>query len=568
MSNDASLPAFDELGLPDFLLSSIEYSTPSPIQAQTIPLLLEGHDLLGQAQTGTGKTAAFALPLLARLDTKARLPQVLVLAPTRELAQQVAESVEKYGTNMKGVKVASLYGGAEYREQIRALRSGAQVVVGTPGRVMDHMRRGSLDLSELQTLVLDEADEMLRMGFIDDVEWILEQTPTERQVVLFSATMPEAIRRIAQRHLKNPKEIRIAAKARTADTVSQRVWMANGLPKQEALTRILEAEESDGIIIFTRTKAGCGDLADFLNGRGFRASALHGDMAQAQREQAVEKLKRGQLDILVATDVAARGLDVERISHVVNYDPPHDSESYVHRIGRTGRAGRSGQAILFVTPREKRLLFNLERSTGQKIQPMELPKAAVINAKRTDKFKEQVVHAMQARNLEDFQKLVAEIQTETEAEPLQIAAALAKMVQGNTPLFVEDVKPRPMRERTPRRDEGPRGRKGAGAGRSRELEAGMKRYRMPIGRAHGVKPANIVGAIANEANISSRNIGRIDIQQDFSTVDLPEGMPKAVFQALARVRVCGVPLNLTSREGFSGKPGNDDGGRPIRRRSA
>ncbi|WP_114418175.1 DEAD/DEAH box helicase [Marinospirillum perlucidum] len=563
MSNDA-LPGFNELGLPDFLLSSIEYSTPSPIQAQTIPLLLEGHDLLGQAQTGTGKTAAFALPLLARLELKSKLPQVLVLAPTRELAMQVAESVEKYGAHLKGVKVANLYGGAEYRDQMRALRSGAQIVVGTPGRVMDHMRRGSLDLSELQTLVLDEADEMLRMGFIDDVEWILEQTPAERQVVLFSATMPDAIRRIAKRHLKEPKEVRIAAKARTADTITQRVWMANGLPKQEALSRILEAEDADGVIIFTRTKAGCGDLADFLNSRGFRASALHGDMAQAQREQAVEKLKRSQLDILVATDVAARGLDVERISHVINYDPPHDSESYVHRIGRTGRAGRSGTAILFVTPREKRLLFNLERSTGQKIQPMELPKAAVINAKRSDRFKEQVVHAMQAKNLEDFQKLVGEIHAETDADPLQIAAALAKMVQGNTPLWVEDIKPRPMRERT-RRDEGPKGRRG---GRSRDPEAGMKRYRMPIGRNHGVKPANIVGAIANEANISSRNIGRIDIQQDFSTVDLPEGMPKAVFQALSRVRVCGVPLNLTSREGFSGKAGNDDGNRAIRRRSA
>ncbi|WP_404417481.1 DEAD/DEAH box helicase [Marinospirillum sp.] len=568
MSNDASLPAFDELGLPDFLLSSIEYSTPSPIQAQTIPLLLEGHDLLGQAQTGTGKTAAFALPILARLDLSVKLPQVLVLAPTRELAMQVAESVEKYGANLKGVKVANLYGGAEYREQMRSLRSGAQIVVGTPGRVMDHMRRGSLDISQLQTLVLDEADEMLRMGFIDDVEWILEQTPAQRQVVLFSATMPDVIRRIAQRHLKDPKEIRIAAKARTADTITQRVWMANGLPKQEALVRILEAEPTDGVIIFTRTKAGCSDLADFLNGRGLRASALHGDMAQAQREQAVDKLKKSQLDILVATDVAARGLDVERISHVINYDPPHDSESYVHRIGRTGRAGRSGEAILFVTPREKRLLFNLERSTGQKIQPMELPKAAVINAKRSDKFKEQVVHAMQARNLEDFQKLVNEIHTETDADPLQIAAALAKMVQGNTPLWVEDIKPRPMRERNDRRDEAPRGARNKGAGRSRELEAGMKRYRMPIGRSHGVKPANIVGAIANEANISSRNIGRIDIQQDFSTVDLPEGMPKAVFQALARVRVCGVPLNLTSREGMSGKPGNDDGSRPVRRRSA
>ena len=572
MSNDVTVPAFNELGLPDFLLSAIEYSNPSPIQAQTIPLLLEGHDLLGQAQTGTGKTAAFALPLLARLDLSARLPQVLVLAPTRELAMQVAESVEKYGANMKGVKVANLYGGAEYRDQIRALRSGAQVVVGTPGRVMDHMRRGSLDISQLKTLVLDEADEMLRMGFIDDVEWILEQTPSERQVVLFSATMPDVIRRIAQRHLKEPKEVRIAAKARTADTISQRVWMVAGLSKPEALTRILEAESTDGVIIFTRTKASCADLADFLNSRGFRACALHGDMAQNQREQAVDRLKKGGLDILVATDVAARGLDVERISHVINFDPPHDSESYVHRIGRTGRAGRSGQAILFVGQREKRLLFNLERSTGQRIEPMELPKAEVINAKRSDKFKEQVIHALQARDLELFEKLLQEVHAETEVEPLRIAAALAKMFQGNTPLWVEDVKVRAPRERSGRDDfasERPRREaRGEGRGRSREPEAGMKRYRMPIGRSHGIKPANIVGAIANEANISSRNIGRIDIQQDFSTVDLPEGMPKAVFQALARVRICGVPMNLTSSMASATAGNDDDGGRrPVRRRA-
>ena len=577
MSNDVTLPAFSELGLPDFLLSSIEYPTPSPIQIQTIPLLLEGHDMIGQAQTGTGKTAAFALPLLARLDVNAKLPQVLILAPTRELAMQVAESVEKYGAKMKGVKVANLYGGAEYRDQIRALRSGAQIVVGTPGRVMDHMRRGSLDISALQTLILDEADEMLRMGFIDDVEWILEQTPAERQVVLFSATMPDAIRRIAQRHLKNPKEVRIAAKARTADTVSQRVWMVAGLPKPEALVRILEAEQTDGVIVFTRTKATSADLADFLNSRGLRACALHGDMAQNQREQAVDRLKKGGLDILVATDVAARGLDVERISHVINFDPPHDSESYVHRIGRTGRAGRSGQAILFVGHREKRLLFNLERSTGQRIEPMELPKAEVINAKRSEKFKEQVVHSMQARDIELYEKLLLEVQAETEADPIRIAAALAKMFQGGTSLWVEDVKIRAPREggRNERSDFGsdrPRregGRGGESRGRSRDPEAGMKRYRMPIGRSHGVKPANIVGAIANEANISSRNIGRIDIQQDFSTVDLPDTMTKAVFQALARVRVCGVPMNLTSSNAPAPRSGGDEAGqRPSRRRSA
>ncbi len=380
--------------------------------------------------------------------------------------------------------------------------------------------------------------------------------------------MPDVIRRIAQRHLKNPKEVRIAAKARTADTVSQRVWMVAGLPKPEALVRILEGEEYDGVIVFTRTKATSADLADFLNKRGLRACALHGDMAQNQREQAVDRLKKGGLDILVATDVAARGLDVERISHVINFDPPHDSESYVHRIGRTGRAGRSGQAILFVGHREKRLLFNLERSTGQRIEPMELPKAEVINAKRSEKFKEQVVHSMQARDIELFEKLLLELQAETEADPIRIAAALAKMFQGGTSLWVEDVKVRAPRDRGERSDFGnDRPRRGEGRGRSRDPEAGMKRYRMPIGRSHGVKPANIVGAIANEANISSRNIGRIDIQQDFSTVDLPESMTKAVFQALARVRVCGVPMNLTSSNAPATRSNSDEGQRPMRRRN-
>lgn len=555
MSHDEKLPAFDELGLPDAILSAIEYSHPSPIQAQSIPFLLQGHDLLGQAQTGTGKTAAFALPILARLNLQARLPQVLVLAPTRELAMQVAEAIETYGANLKGVKVANLYGGAEYREQLRALKGGAQIIVGTPGRVMDHMRRGSLDLSALQTLVLDEADEMLRMGFIDDVEWILEQTPAERQVVLFSATMPDAIRRIAQKHLKDPKEVRIAAKTRTAETVKQRVWIVAGLAKPEALTRILEAEPTDGVIIFTRTKATSADLADFLNSRGLKACALHGDMAQAQREQAVERLKNGRLDILVATDVAARGLDVERISHVINYDPPHDSESYVHRIGRTGRAGRSGQAILFVAPREKRLLFNLERSTGQPIEQMSLPSAEIINQRRSEKFKEDIVRVMQARDLDQYQQLLAEVQRETGADPLLIAAALARKLQGDKPLWAEEVKVRTPRlvedrERAPRRPrEAGREATPRGRGREREMEAGMKRYRMPIGYAQGVKPANIVGAIANEANISSRYIGRIDIQQDHSTVDLPDTLPKAIIQALSRVRVCGVPLGMSSADG-------------------
>lgn len=567
MSNDTQQPSFAQLGLPEFVLAALDYPTPSPIQAQTIPYLLDGEDVLGQAQTGTGKTAAFALPLLARLDLSARLPQVLILAPTRELAIQVAESVETYAKHMPQVKVATLYGGAEYRDQLRSLRQGSQIVVGTPGRVMDHIKRGSLNLSELQSLVLDEADEMLRMGFIDDVEWILKQAPAERQLVLFSATMPREIHRIAQQYLNNPKEVSIAAKARTADTVTQRVWQVAGISKQEALVRILEAEDTDGIIIFTRTKLGSADLADFLTSRGFRALALHGDMAQNQREQAVDRLKTSRLDILVATDVAARGLDVERISHVINYDPPHDSESYVHRIGRTGRAGRTGDAILFISPRERRLLHNLERSTKQKIEPMQLPKAEVINAKRTERFKQQVLSQLEHKNIPAYAEVLRQLATETEADIFNLAAALAQLNQGANSLWVEDVKDRPRRERNFNEDRGgrrrERGNRGDRGNRFSEPEAGMQTYRISVGSAQGVKPGNIVGAIANEANISSRNIGRINIEHSFSTVDLPESLSKKVIQTLSKVRVCGRPLSLEVS-----RPNSGGGKRPRRRQHA
>jgi ATP-dependent RNA helicase DeaD len=434
------LTSFSELDLPAPLqqaLSDVGYESPSAIQAATIPPMLSGVDLLGQAQTGTGKTAAFALPVLAKLDMQARLPQVLVLAPTRELAIQVAEAFQKYAAHIKGFRVLPIYGGADYRGQLRQLQRGVQVVVGTPGRVMDHMRRGSLDLSGLRTLVLDEADEMLRMGFIDDVEWILTQTPDTRQIALFSATMPDAIRRIARTHLNSPHEVSIEVKTVINRSIRQRVWMMAGVHKLDALTRILEVEDFDGVIIFVRTRIATTELAEKLSARGYSTAALNGDVPQNQREAIVEKFKSGKQDILVATDVAARGLDVERVSHVVNYDIPYDVEAYVHRIGRTGRAGRSGEAILFAANRERRLLRAIEKATGQTIEKMELPSAEQVTDKRIGKFKQQITETLDTAELGMFRKLVEEYQHEYGVPVIEIAAALGAMAQGKKPLVAK-----------------------------------------------------------------------------------------------------------------------------------
>ncbi|NZA27362.1 DEAD/DEAH box helicase [Luteimonas sp. SJ-92] len=555
---------FADLALPEPLLralADVGYESPSPIQAATIPPLLAGRDVLGQAQTGTGKTAAFALPVLARLDPAARKPQALVLAPTRELAIQVAEAFQKYATHLPGFHVLPVYGGQGYGQQLGALKRGVQVVVGTPGRVIDHLDRGTLDLSELRCLVLDEADEMLRMGFIDDVEAVLKKTPENRQVALFSATMPTQIRRIAQTYLKDPVEIAIKSSTTTARNIRQRYWMVSGVNKLDALTRILEAEPFDGMLVFARTKLGTQELAEKLAARGLSAAAIHGDVEQKQREKMVQSLKDGRIDILVATDVAARGLDVDRISHVLNYDIPYDTESYVHRIGRTGRAGRSGEAILFVSPRERGMLAAIERATRQKIEPMELPSVETVNERRVAKFLERIGSGLESPQAGVFRELVERYERERNVPAIEIAAALAVLLQGDTPLLLEPPRERakatPERSPRPPRDAARPSRSADDAGerprRAREPnarapEAGLETFRIEVGHRHGVQPGNIVGAIANEADLESRFIGRIDIREEHSLVDLPEGMPRELLEHLKRVRVAGQQLRMRRAE--------------------
>ena len=545
--------SFKDLNLPEPILQALDkvgYEKPSPIQAESIPLLLDGHDLLGQAQTGTGKTAAFALPMLANIESEDNFPQLLVLAPTRELAIQVAEAFQVYASFSKKIKVLPIYGGQSYDNQIRQLKRGVQVVVGTPGRVIDHIKRGTLKLDKLKFLVLDEADEMLRMGFIDDVEWILSHAPEERQTALFSATMPEPIRKITKRYLNDPKQVKIASKVSTASTIRQRFCQVAGHHKLEALTRIMEVEEFDGMIIFVRTKTATVELAEKLSARGYDVEPLNGDIPQKSRERTVEKLKQGQVDILVATDVVARGLDVERVSHVINFDIPYDTESYVHRIGRTGRAGREGDAILFISHREKRLLFAIEKTTKQKIEPMAIPSISELNETRLSRFKSSVVEAMEDDTIESLIPIVESIQAETEASPEVIMAALAKIAQGDEPLILKEGDRPDLNARPPRNDRGPRDdrrgrdeRRSKGRSRSKP-EEGMQRYRIDVGHSHGAKPGNIVGAIANEGNINSKHIGAIEIYDNFSTVDLPQGMPKETQEILQKTRVAGQRLSI------------------------
>lgn len=566
-ADSATAPAqrFDQLDLIAPLLMALDqvgYESPSPIQAATIPELLSGRDLLGQAQTGTGKTAAFALPVLSRIDVSRRKPQALVLAPTRELAIQVAEAFQRYATFMPGFKVLPIYGGQGYKGQLDELRRGAQVIVGTPGRVMDHMRRKTLVLDELRHLVLDEADEMLRMGFIDDVEWILQQLPTQRQVALFSATMPTAIKRIAQQYLNEPAEIRIQAKTATAENIAQRYWLAKGMSKQEALARILEVEERDASIIFVRTKTATVELAEALQGQGHAAAPLNGDIPQSQRERTVDALKAGKLDILVATDVVARGLDVERISHVINYDVPYDTESYVHRIGRTGRAGRSGEAILFIAPREKRMLYAIERATRQKITAMTPPSPEAISERRIAKFQQRISGVLSTGKLAPYRSLIEDFQKQhPDANALDIAAALACLAQGDSPLFAPPKKlaskPSTEAEKSGKLKEKDKGRKEPHRVAASD-EPDMERFRIEVGRQHGVQPGNIVGALANEAGLDAEHIGRVKIFDDHSLVDLPEGMPKAIFKQLQRVWVSGQQLKI-SRVGESSGPRRSGG---------
>lgn len=704
-------PAFSDLALGDAVLKALQdvgYESPSPIQAATIPHLLAGTDVVGQAQTGTGKTAAFALPILTKIDIREAVPQALVLVPTRELAIQVAEAFQRYATYMKGFHVLPVYGGQSYTPQLQSLRRGVHVIVATPGRAMDHIKKGTLNLSSLRHLVLDEADEMLRMGFIDDVEWILEQIPAERQIALFSATMPAQVRRIAQRHLRNPAEVTIRSKTTTASKIRQRYWMVSGMHKLDALTRILEAEPFDAMLVFARTKIATEELAERLSARGFAVEALNGDIVQQQRERTVARLKSGQIDIVVATDVAARGLDVERISHVVNFDVPYDPESYVHRIGRTGRAGRSGEAILFIAPRERNMLRVIERATRQPVEQMQLPTVEDVNERRVAKFNEKLKEAIAANAGEAFRPLIENYERDNNVPAVEIAAALASIAQGATPLLLEpqgrsferdrgerdrgqsdESSFRPRRERAPRPDraarderfsnraarvetespqptgrsepawrqqaersepadrpkrsawgeraarpeptrrseevpafegaeaaEGaeqaeqtPRGpnrrerraleraqREGkapadqgafdgvpagdvdAGSegtappraakrhsrddertsergpsrdfgddsrGRGRIGDDEVETYRIEVGSMHGIKPGNIVGAIANEAGLEGKSIGRVVIRDDHSFVDLPSGMPKEVFRQLQKVRVGGQQLQIS-----------------------
>ncbi len=529
-------------------LDDVGYETPTPIQQQIIPYILEGRDVLGQAQTGTGKTAAFALPILMRIDLKRLAPQVLVLTPTRELAIQVAEAFQRYAAHLPGFHVLPIYGGQNYNIQFKPLQRGVHVIVGTPGRVMDHLRRGTLKLETLSCLVLDEADEMLKMGFLEDVEWILEQTPPQRQIALFSATIPAEIRAIARKHLKNPKDVTMDLQTVSAATIRQRYWLVSEPHKLDALTRILEAEPTDGVLIFVRTKGETVSLSSKLEARGYSSTAINGDMIQRMREQVVEQFKSGKLDILVATGVAARGLDVERISHVINYDIPSDTEAYVHRIGRTGRAGRPGEAILFVSPRERRLLYSLEKVTSQRITLMELPSTETINDQRISRFKQKITDTLAVEDLGFFYQIIEQYQNEHNIPALEIAAALARLVQGDTPMLFNAPTPQIERFVEDRPSfSSRRGARGNQRDDRRDMNFGtaMQRYRIEVGLTHGVKTGNIVGAIANETGLSSQHIGRIAIYDEYSTVDLPEGLPKEFITLLKNVWVSGQKLKIS-----------------------
>ena len=569
---------FAELGISAPVLKAVQqlgYEQPSPVQAQSIPILLNGQNLLGTAQTGTGKTAAFALPFLSNLDEKQKSPQILVLTPTRELAIQVAEAFQSYAKFIKGFHVLPIYGGADIGGQLRGLKRGAQVVVGTPGRMLDHLRRRSLNLSQVRGLVLDEADEMLRMGFIDDVETILAQTPDKCQRALFSATMPSAIRRVSQKYLGDAESVSIEGKTKTVEKIEQQYVTCKNHQKMDALTRVLEVESFDGMIIFVRTKSSTVDIAERLEARGFSSAALNGDLSQAIRERTINRLKKGQIDIVVATDVAARGLDVERISHVINFDIPYDNESYVHRIGRTGRAGRQGKAILFITPKENRLLRSIEKSTRQTISPMAMPSNEEVSGQRIQQFSDQLLKTMELSKLDKFRSLIQQFANENELDMGDIAAALTFENQKERPLFpkLENItspsrrdhdrnsgrernkdlsRRKEKRVKSEEFQDASNSQKKKPAGDSKRQSANHSRdgiamttYRLEVGNNDKITPSNIVGAIANEADIDSRYIGEIKLHDDYSTVDLPEGMPNELLNHLKKVRICAKPMKLS-----------------------
>ena len=549
-TQDSPQATFAELGIDDRLLRVLQdvgYETPSPIQAETIPLLLEGKDVVGLAQTGTGKTAAFALPILGRIDTNRKDTQALVLAPTRELALQVAEAFVRYASNIPGLNILPIYGGQNYGVQLAGLKRGAHIVVGTPGRVIDHLDKGSLKLGALDYLVLDEADEMLKMGFQEDVERILADTPEYKQVALFSATMPTAIKRISKQYMHDPNEILVKTKTVTAANTRQRWLSVSQGQKLDALTRILEVEAGDGMIIFVRTKQATEELAEKLRARGYNAAAINGDLAQQQRERTINQLKSGKLDLLVATDVAARGLDVDRISHVVNYDIAHDAEAYVHRIGRTGRAGRTGEAILFVTPRERRLLSSIEKTTRQPLLEMPLPSVEDVNAQRASRFAETITASLGSAHFHQFRGLIEQYHRENDVEMNDIAAALAVMSQEDKEFFLSPEDPKVQRARSAERnaertrDNGPR---------ERRSSEGFATYRLKVGKRHKVGPGSIVGAIANEGGLRRADFGNISIRGDHSLVELPEDLPQSVFDKLKNTRISGQLIHIGLDDGL------------------
>ncbi|MEV1132032.1 DEAD/DEAH box helicase [Agromyces sp. NPDC049794] len=562
---------FSDLGLDGAVLKALDdvgYETPSAIQEATIPTLLQGRDVVGLAQTGTGKTAAFALPILARLDVSQKTPQALVLAPTRELALQVCEAFERYAAHLRNVHILPVYGGQGYGVQLSALRRGVHIVVGTPGRIMDHLDKGTLDLSELKYLVLDEADEMLKMGFAEDVETILADTPADKQVALFSATMPAAIRRMSQQYLRDPQEITVKTKTQTHANISQRYLIVSYAQKVDALTRILEVENFEGMIVFVRTKNVTEELAEKLRARGYEAAAINGDIAQVQRERTVNQLKSGKLDILVATDVAARGLDVDRISHVVNFDIPTDSEPYVHRIGRTGRAGRTGDAISFVTPRERGLLARIEKATKQPMTQMQLPSVEEVNVTRLARFDDRITEALgQTERVEAFRDIIAHYVRNHDVPEVDVAAALAVVAQGESPLLLEPEPERPRRERAERDrpDRGDRGdrpeRRDRGdrpERRHRPGDMAMATYRIAVGRRHKVEPRQIVGALANEGGLNREDFGAIQIRPEFSLVELPADLPGETLARLEGTRISGRLIELRPDTGAPRRRPRDD----------
>ena len=544
--------SFIDLGLTEEILNALNdlgFTKPSPIQSECIPLLLSGEDVLGMAQTGSGKTAAFSIPFLMKVDPALKAPQVLVLAPTRELAIQVAEACTDYAKYMKGVKVVALYGGQRYDVQLRALKQGPQIVVGTPGRLLDHLNRKTLDLSNLQGLVLDEADEMLRMGFIDDVESIMAAIPDDHQTALFSATMPAPIRRITKRFMHHPQEAQIKSTNQTAPDIDQSYWLVRGVRKNEALIRFLEAEDFDAAIIFVRTKSATLEVADVLEQHGYNSAALNGDMTQQLREQTLDRLRNGRLDILIATDVAARGLDVERISLVINYDITLDSESYVHRIGRTGRAGRAGRAVLFVDSRERRLLRNIEQTIKKSIPEVQLPNKELLEQRRLAKFSQRVAQEIEAADLDNYREILPKLLQSDQTDMETLAAALLKLAQGERPLILPpDPEFKPSRTERDRYERGERRLKGdkreTPKRRERRDVGEMDLYRIEVGKENGVDVRNIVGAIANEGNISSRYIGNIKLYEKYSTVELPKDMPNDLLRHFETVRVMNIPMNM------------------------